>query len=240
MGFLGSSVSYAVKTNQVQPQLPNIPGRLSRALPLYLAERIELASSARAQTLMPWLVAPDFLVTSHITQHPTEWIVELRVIGMSDARCLGELSHSFALVAPGEAFNALAERLLSLLPDVTGITPEPAPRTYALPDANSLPQYLLRLEQLLALRCSAIEGVPAGFLHGEREILQGNLELCLIFPRCVNIRLLFAQTLLAMNRIRPDILPEFAERAARLQKEHPLVGPAQQRLQTLFDEAFAV
>jgi len=44
----------------------------------------------------------------------------------------------------------------------------------------------------------------------------------------------FAQTLLAMKRVRPDILPEFKERLSLLQKEHPLTEPALSVIQRLF------
>jgi hypothetical protein len=97
----------------------------------------------------------------------------------------------------------------------------------------------LRLEQLLAVSCSSIDNVDGRFLNGERELIDGNLLQCLDAPARVNTRLLFAQTLLAMKRARPDILPEFVERIALLQKECPLPEPAQGVVQGILDEALA-
>jgi hypothetical protein len=84
-----------------------------------------------------------------------------------------------------------------------------------------------------------MEGVSSAFLNGEREILDGNLQLCLAHPGNLPVRIILVQTLLAMKRVRPDILPEFTERMAMLQKEHPLTEPAHAVLQRLFNEVQA-
>ena len=51
-----------------------------------------------------------------------------------------------------------------------------------MPDVVYLANYLLRLEQLLAVRCAGMDGVSPAFLNGEREIIDGNLQLCLWCP----------------------------------------------------------
>ena len=98
----------------------------------------------------------------------------------------------------------------------------------------------LRLEQLLAIRCAGMNGVPSGFFHGEREVLDGNLQLCLDHPVNVSTRILLVQTLAAFKRVRPEILPEFKERIALLQKEKPLPEPAQGVVQRMINEALGV
>jgi hypothetical protein len=75
-------------------------------------------------------------------------------------------------------------------------------------------------------------------LHGEREILEGQLRLCLEQPENLPVRLVFAHTLKAMKRARPDILPEFQARAELLQKEHPLPEPAQSVIARILSDAF--
>ncbi len=47
------------------------------------------------------------------------------------------------------------------------------------------------------------------------------------------------ETLLAVKRVRPDILREFKERLEMLQTEHPLNGASQVMVQGLLDEVFA-
>ncbi|MFP3700457.1 hypothetical protein SB758_33835, partial [Burkholderia sp. SIMBA_013] len=68
-----------------------------------------------------------------------------------------------------------------------------------------------------------------------REIIDGNLRQCLDFPRSVNARLLLAQTVRAMKKVRPDVAGEFEEKIARLQREQPLEAPAQAVVQALLN-----
>jgi hypothetical protein len=58
-------------------------------------------------------------------------------------------------------------------------------------------------------------------------------------PANVNTRILLANTLLAMKRVRPDVLPEFKDKLALLQKENPLDEPAQGIIQRMINEALA-
>ena len=51
-------------------------------------------------------------------------------------------------------------------------------------------------------------------------------------------RILFAQTLLAMKKVRGDITPEYKEKIAMLQKEKPLAEPAHALIQRMFNEVF--
>lgn len=92
---------------------------------------------------------------------------------------------------------------------------------------------------LPAVRCGASGDKKTESLSGEREIITGNIMQCVDTPTSVNARLLLAQTLLAMKSVRPDILPEFAERIALLQKEKPLAEPALGVVQQIFDDALA-
>ena len=264
--FLGSTAEIASNSKRVQHQLSDAPGRLSRAVPLFLAETVEFASNARVQTLVPWIVGDtpgfvlggvpwtdedaanyarqgdtksDFAVVSHLKPIADPWTLELRLIRTIDGKCVGTLETSFPMARPEEGLPGLARQLLALLAQQAGVEPVVSPVAYQIPAAPDFAYYLLRLEQLLAVRCGSMDGVPPAFLSGEREILDGNLQLCVAHPGNVPVRLLLVQTLLAMKRVRPDILPEFAERLALLQKEHPLTEPAQAVLQRLFNEVLA-
>jgi hypothetical protein len=118
---------------------------------------------------------------------------------------------------------------------------QPTPSVYVVPCGKDFPYYLLRLEQLLAVRCEAMqaEQAAAGTLSGEREILDGNLQLCLAHPRNTPVRVLMAQTFWTMKLARPDILPEFKQRVEKLQSEHPLSEPAQSVVQRILNDAFS-
>ena len=264
--LLGSTVEIATNSTRIQKQMSDAPGRMSRALPLFLAEQIEFTSNARVQTLVPWIIGDspgfvlsgepwedetattsasqaelksDYVVTIHLKSNAEPWTAELRLVRTIDARCLGTLTGSFPFGKPEEGILALARQLVALLCEHAEVQPVPAPPLYQVPAASRFSDYLLRLEQLLAVRCSGVEGVAAGFLSGEREIVDGNLQLCLDFPQHVGMRILLAQTLLAMKRARPTVLSEYREKIALLQKEKPLSEPGHGVVQRMLNEVLA-
>ena len=263
--FLGSSAETATNSKRIQHQLADAAGRMSRALPLFLAEQVNFASNTRVQTLVPWitekiggfvlsgLIWPDedaanyarqgeqkndYVVIIHLKTQAEPWIVELRLIRTIDGKFLGNLNTLFPPAKPEDAIPKLAQELLALLVKRAELQIQKQPPIYRIPIAQNFQYYLLRLEQLLAVHCAGMEGVRANFLSGERDIIDGNLQLCLACPDNVVTRLLLAQTLLAMKKIRPDILPEFRDKLALLQKEKPLIEPAHGVMQRIFNEVF--
>ena len=263
--FLGSTAEIASNSQRVQWQLSDAPGRLSRALPLFLAESVEFGSNARVRTLIPWILGntsgfvlgrvpwtdedsanyarqeeskSDFAVVTHLRPNTDPWVVEIRLIRTIDSKCIGNAKVSFSMEHPGEGLLGLSDQLLVLLGQQADVKPITSPANYQIPGGPDFAFYLLRLEQLLAVRCSSMDGVMPDFLNGEREILDGNIQLCLSHPGMIPPRILLAQTLLAMKRVRPGILSEFTERVAMLQQEYPLCEPAQSVLQRLFNEVF--
>ena len=262
VAFVGSTAEIATNSKRVQQQMSDTPGRMSRALPLFLAEQVEFNATTAVQTLIPWLagespgfvfsggVTPDdlaatyarqgeikndYVVVTHLKPNQEPWLVELRLVRTIDAKCLGALTSSFPMAQPEEGIPTLARHLTDLLREQAEVELRPSQPLYQTPPAPWFATYLLRLEQLLAVRCSGMEGVPKEFLTGAREIIDGNLQLCLQFPQNVCVRVLFAQTLKSMKRVRADVLPEFKDRIALLQKEKPLAEPAQSVMQRLFN-----
>ena len=265
VAFIGCSVETATNSKRIQQQMTDAPGRLSRALPLCLAEGAYFSSNACVQTLVPWIVREnggfvlmgdrcpdedavayaqqtedknDYAVLTHIKAIGDSWTVELRLVQTIDAKCVGELSISFPATKPEEGLLLLKKQLLNLLERHAEVELVPAPNAYQLPGAPHFGDYLVRLEQLLAVRCAGMDGMKNG-LNGEREIIDGNLQLCLDSAENVTARILLAQTLLAMKKVRPDVLREFKEKIALLQKEKKLPEPAQGVVQRLINEAFA-
>jgi tetratricopeptide (TPR) repeat protein len=262
--FLGGTAEIATNSQRIQQQLSDNPGRMSRALPLFLAEQVEFGSQARTQTLVPWITEPtggfvlsavawsdedaahhsrqgdlksDYVVISHLKTQSEPWTAELRLVHSINGKCLGRFSECFPSGEPTNAVHNLSRQLSDLLHRSAEVEPQLMPVFYAVPAGAHIPLYLLRLEQLLAIRCAAMKGVASGFLHGEREIVEGNIYQCLEVPASVSTRILLAETLLAMKRVRPDILLEFRDRLTLLQREYPLAAPAQGVLERLFNEA---
>jgi tetratricopeptide (TPR) repeat protein len=267
IAFLGGSAEIASNSKRIEHQMANTEGRLSRSIPLFLAEQVEFNTHARVQTLVPWLVETasgfvlssvawkdedaanysrqgehksDYVVLSHLKAQAEPWIVELRLIRSIDGKCLGELSATFLPASPQAAIPGLAGQLMDLLAREAEVASQTPPAFYQVPADVNFPYYLLRLEQLLAVRCSGIEGVPQRFLSGERDIIDGNIQTCLACPANVNTRILLANTLLAMKRVRPDVLPEFKDKLTLLQKEKPLDEPAHGIIQRMINETLAV
>jgi hypothetical protein len=240
---------------------------LSRAIPLFLAEQVEFGSDARVLTLVPWIaegsggfvlsgaawsdedaagyarqgeLKGDYIVITHLKTQSEPWNLELRLVRTLDGKRLGTLNATFASQKPEEAIPDLARRLLTLLSEQAEMDACPAPPLYQVPDGSQFPYYLLRLEQLLAVRCGGMDGVNQGFLHGERDILDGNLQSCLESPQNVPLRIVLAQTFVAMKKARPDILAEYKDKLMSLQQEKPLPEPAHGVVQRIANEIYSV
>jgi tetratricopeptide (TPR) repeat protein len=264
ISFLGFSAAVPRKSEHVQLQIADAPGRMSRALPLFLAEQIWFKTNARVQTLAPWvtgkscgfvlsgapwrdedaatysLQAPmksDFVIVLHLKADGEPWTIELRMLRSSNRESLGHLSASFQPANPEHAVLDIAQRLLLLVTSPVQLESRIPPGPYRVPTGVNFAAYLLRLEQLLAVRCAGMDGVNPSFLNGEREIIDGNLQLCVACPENVGTRLLFARTLLAMKRVRPGLAGEFKDKILLLQQKHPLHGPANGVVQQMFNEA---
>ena len=265
IAFLGSSVASAPNGNEApQLQMSDTPGRLSRMLPIFLAEQSHLLSSAVGRLLQPWIVtAPggfvlsgvawaddtachsarqgdepaDYLVVTHLETVGLPWVAKLRLLRTIDGVLFAEHAVALDPEQPATAFASLSDYLREHYAQLQVATVSP-PSWYQLPPAQSLVFYLLRLEQALAVLIAALEHIKSGFLSGEREILNGNIQLCLECPSIANIRLLLAQTLSQMNRFHPGVVEEFRGKVTLLQSEKPLLGDAGTLVEQLFAEVF--
>jgi tetratricopeptide (TPR) repeat protein len=267
LAFLGGTAEIATNSKRLEHQLADAPGRMSRVLPLFLSEQVAFSSNAHVQTLIPWLVTDpsgfvlggvpwkddeaaqyaregeiksDYVVVTHLHPHADPWTAEVRLVRTIDGRCLGQLSAGWPAAKPEAGLPELVRHLLALLAEQAELAVAAPPPVYQVPPAPQFGNYLLRLEQLLAVRCAGTEGAKNNdFLNGEREIIDGNIQLCLAQPSNVGTRILLAQTLAGLKLVRPDIPPEFKHKIALLQKEKPLSGPARGVVQRLFNEVFA-
>ncbi len=264
--ILGATVGLATNSKRSEVQMADAPGRMSRALPLFLAEQVDFKSLAHVQTLFPWIegehqafvissqpwspeevstyarqgsIKSDYVVITHLLTQQDPWKIELRLVRTIDAKLLASLDVSFSWEHPEYAIPDLARQLLSLLAQHAEVDIVTPPAAYQVPEASLFPHYLLRLEQLLAVRCATMDGASSS-LNGERDIVDCNLLLCLDCPSNVPVRILLAQTLLTLKTVRPLIPSEYKDKIMRLQKEKSLAEPAHSILQRMFDEALGV
>lgn len=267
LAFLGSTVEQLQKLDSIQRQIADGPGRMSRALSLFLAEQVWFRTSSDVKTLVPFILSEPrgfllsgvpwqdqdaakyslkfaaksrFVVVTHIRCVTIPWAIELRLIRSDDHKVVGKISSSLDPVKPEEAISDLAEQLISLIAVIIPADIQKCSKMYSVPAGSQFPLYLLRLEQLLAVRLAAMEGASASFLNGEREILEGNIQLCLDCPDNVGTRILLAKTVLALKTVRPNLLEEFKDKIALLNRKKSLTESAQGTVERMFSEAFAL
>jgi tetratricopeptide (TPR) repeat protein len=264
---LGSSVSRDdISTGSNRTQLSDIPGRVSRALPTFLAEQLHLRTSAVGRVLQPWVQEgaggfvlcgaawsdeqaatlarggeqpADYVAVLHIDARPAPWTAALRLIRTIDRALLDVTTTILSPDDPQAGFEALAAELMRLSTAHAQVSASAMPDFYQVPSGTDFANYQLRLEQALAVSMAATPGIASGFLSGEREILAGNLGLCLNLPRNPTPRLLLAQTLAHLKKVRPDVVAEFHDKIEMLQREKPLTEPVQRLVQGILSEVFA-
>ncbi len=261
ISFLGCTAEIASSDENVRQQLSDPIGRMSRALPLFLAELTEFTTTSSVQTLVPIVAAEssgfvvagaawpdeqaceyasqtptkcDYIVTLHISAEVEPWTVRLRCLNVADRSCLASFNAPLSPDAPEEGAHELADFLRKFLTDQTDVKMKSPPSFYRTPTGAAFGDYLLRLEQLLAVRCGGLPDMSAGFLYGERDIVDGNVRLCLDCKHSVLTRSLLAATLAAMNKVRPDVVAEYGSKVSSLHSENPLEEPAQSELSAFF------
>ena len=233
---------------------------------MYLAEHVRFHADANARSFIPWIQsgpggfvlsgfqwqdaeaaqyartsepACDYVVVTHLKTAVEPWVVEVRLLRTIDAKCLGTASTIFPSAQPDLAAKAIARDLLPLLARHAEVALTAPPANYQVPAGADFGWYLLRLEQLLAARCNAMDGAQKGFLSGEREIIDGNLHLCLGHAKNPATRILLLQTMKSLKRVWPELVAEYRDKLQRLQREHPLAEPAQGICDRLLNEVLA-
>ncbi len=257
--FLGSTISEQGPREKLA--IADDVGRFSRFLPMFLAEQVFFNSKVRTTILQPYIVGRNsgfcllgeptsdedaakygrqasnpakYIVTTHLTIGEPNWQVEMRLVRTEDGECLGSSQAGFSVRDPEAEISRITHDLLQMLSERAGLNTFASHSPYEPPAGEYFLDYALRLEQMLVLRCGG------GGLHGEREILNGNIQLCLALPRNVTVRVLMAQTFLEMKRLKPQVPSEFKERVTNLQNDFPLFAVAQIAVEEILSEAFAV
>lgn len=247
-------VSPTIQGGQGEPlkmQQTNLSGRLARSLMLFLTERLCLGCDAEAVAVQwvavgdgggfvvvasPWRDAfaanpaspldppADYVVLCHFEAASEPYAVELQLVRNIDESLLASRTFPLDSHRPSAAFLEMADWLLAAAAEHAGVQLQKPPDYYRLPAGPQLDDYLLRIEQELALRSAAARGT-ADSLSREREIIQGHLRLCLVDPANPTTRLMLATALDNLKRIRPNVVEEFDDKIALLQREHPIAPP---------------
>jgi tetratricopeptide (TPR) repeat protein len=248
--FLGSTVSVAegaADHEYFKGQLPDAAGRLSRSVPLLLAEESFAQLDFDVASLLLWVDGAGFAVTggpwsqadaakyardagavaavvTHLQHTMTGADLSLQVIRAEEVQ-----QNEPPFVMPmtfahaGEAVSGVWSKLQVDLVRLFGAAGKRrhADR-YVVPYGVAMGEYLLRLEQLLAVRCAGMEGAPAAFLSGEREIVQGEIALVANWPQSLPVRLMLHETLLRLKKLNPAVVAEVEPQVRRLHERYPM------------------
>lgn len=262
--FLGSSAEPPDMGDigaEVRAQLADPIGRLSRSLPLYLAEDIFFNIDAPVQTLVPWIVDGGFVVcgvpwsekdavdaarqvdanaqivvVTHIKASSNQWLVTARIVRCEDLHCIATIETTYPSGHPGVELQRMARDIEATLTKNAAMRTRIAPSAYSVPQGDAFANYLLRLEQLLAIRCAVMNTNNPHFLSGEREIIGGMIRLCVAQPKNVPVRALMASALQLMFKVNRAAAEEHREQVRLLQRQYALPEPAQKAIDQMLSD----
>jgi tetratricopeptide (TPR) repeat protein len=265
IAIFGSTALREKASEKPELQLSDSIGRLSRSVPLILAELIQLTSDAVGLALIPWAQGqgfalfghpyddadlceisskgedvPDYIISVIIDATLPAWKINLRLVRRVDGERLAETSVETNADNPGSVIERLPEALIRLLTMDAGVSMILPPNWYQLPIGHHGSDYLLRIEQLLCITCKNLDFLEGGGLYGEREILDGILQLCVNQPQNPPIRMLFAQMMRQMKKVRPEILSEYKDKTAHLQRDYPIKKEIDLLVEEAINEVFAL
>lgn len=260
IGVFGSTAVTADRGDKPVTQLADGPGRMSRALPLVLCEQLHIQTNAAAQTLIPWADNAGFVLFGkpysdegivemargqkkpldymlYITLNTVSsmWKLKARLLRIADGELLGEISTQTKADQPGDGVGELITKCIQLVTKWTGIKRGHSPEWYCISEGAD---YLLRIEQQLAVTSMNMDFLKGSQLTGERDILDGIIQHCARNPENKTARMLLVQTLRQMKKTRPDIMSEFKEKVAELQKEFPVTGEIGRLASEAIEETF--
>ena len=264
IAILGSTAVFEHPSDSPGIQLTNAPGRFSRAIPLKLVELIHLSTDAVGFTLVPWIAgkgfalsgqpyddatlgnlarkgeqASDFIIGFAINATQSIWKLNLWIVRCTDGQRLEGKTVDTPIENIGLAVEQLSEILNQWLVAHAGVHKMSPPDWYQKLPQQDEQDYLVRLEQQLAVLCKHFEAKDDVSLFNEREILNGTLQLCVRQPLNPRVRMLYAQTLRQMKKARAEIVPEYKDKTERFQKKNPLGKEIDLLLEKAYADAFS-
>ncbi len=256
VAFTGCSLDHPNNPIKASAGLSNSSGRFTRALPLFLAERIHLETTLQSRALIPMAVnqggglvvttgqttpntvaslarmpagsaiPADYAVDSHLLVEDENWTLQLRLIRTIDADTLAHFEYNL----PENGFHHIAPQVLediySALNSEADLDAQPTAPPNSEVKDTEIDHYLLRLEQSLAARCAVNLPESENFLQNPTEIINGTLFLCIQNPEHLPSRFILWRTLDAIKQLQPDLACSFAPKIKALQTDHPIDHPA--------------
>jgi len=228
--------------SKVITQPTNDLGRLSRALPMFLAEEMFLRTSARTAFLLPWMkqggfilsarpwtraflppdhTPPDLIVYLHVDARATPWLLKVSIENAQRDAPPVVFEQAFTLQTAGRDVLTLLNDLIPRLTILLALRREDADAALAMPSPELLPGYLAAIEQALAVGLAARQPEAVNFLHQERSIFDHLFDLAVQGAPLLRPRMLLVNALENETRRRPDIVREYLGKLRLLQQQHP-------------------
>jgi tetratricopeptide (TPR) repeat protein len=265
IAIMGSVVTYKTTSEKAQSQLADNPGRLSRALPLILNEWLQIHTEAEAHALIAWAQEKgfavfgkpysgsdlcaiienqheqfDYAVGIEVDTTSTRWSIRIKFMKVAGAIPIAETEYYVDAEDPGAGVHKLLVSVQNIVVRKLGARQRQPESWYVIPEDIDGSNYLLRLEQLLAISCMNLEFLKGGDISGEREMLDGIIQLCARLPKNLTVRMLLTQTMRQMKKARPHIIPEFQEKLENLQSDFPLDGETGAIVSSTLKDLFSI
>jgi tetratricopeptide (TPR) repeat protein len=262
IGFFVLSMP-ANEAARAESQREDEAGRLTRAIPLYLAEAVHYWSEYAANTYIQVVegggpVVPGgkadgnalfdmvppamkYFVTGEIRRfgegESAEWEISLSLWNCASRTMHACESGRAAHPVVGGLVLALEERLLTHI----GMRRQtPLDAFYQRPAADVVPAYLVELGQALQLTLLATGYTPKSSIWGERAMLDWPLNMALQRPRAEVPKLMYFAGLGMALDYGSDVLAEYKERSLQLLRESQRAGSAAYRLAPLVWKIFGM
>ncbi|MGN7725259.1 tetratricopeptide repeat protein [Luteimonas sp. 22616] len=242
--MLGKVMSGA---EQAEEQREDDVGRLSRAIPLYLAESAYEWTPVHAQSLVAVVMGggpvvfsaqdeageretatqmaahADVLVVGSIDRRGDVWTVDLGIWDTAHVELIGRESFS---AEHGELEAAVLELEDKVLARLGSAQAKPHDAIYTRPTLEQMQPYLNALAQSLTLGLVANEMMPKDAMWGERNMLDWPLRMALHWPAYEVPKAMYLSGISHAARYCSDVLAEFDERSfALLRDMHATKSP---------------
>jgi tetratricopeptide (TPR) repeat protein len=217
-------------------------GRLTRAIPLYLAESTHYWTDFAATTYvlvvdgggpvvsgvepegaelfdivppnMHWLVTGQ--IGSSVPDGSGEWKLSFRLWDCIKRELAKTESETTTLAELGTAVLRLEQRLLTSIGKNRGV---PLDSFYLRPSTEAIKPYLVELGQAFMLTLLANEAMPKNSLWGERAMLDWPLSMALQWRTVEVPKLMYLSGLGKALDYKSDVLPEYKARTLQLLRE---------------------
>ena len=253
VSFLGGSAEGPqpeTENPEAATRLDDSIARMTRSLPLFLAEQVEMRTAAQGRAVIPWAVPPAPGQPGGFVVSGNRWPDEVSVQMVSDPANKSDYVVSVHLDAevipwtvelafvrtdsgtrigeleaefdPEDPSEGLSSLAHEMVELLSVLGPAEAASHYTVPQGKLLVPYLAYLEQLLYLRCAGMEGAVQQAPEAQQALLEGEFNLAKSAAASIPARLLLVETLGAFTRINPEVANGFQQQFERLMLEYPL------------------